>query len=166
MVNILPSSSYKIYLVLIPLFPSANINNTIHFLASISEFVEYATGVRWYLALISPLNIHIKAMMLYDPISPYSSRSDVKCFLVPWNPSNNISCPLNDTAISNTKAYPAIIYYSLFYPSLDWSHSSNTLIASKRSGTLRSNFLLVTCPIFQTPQREFFKPFQPGRGFI
>ena len=88
-----------------------------------------ANGISWYLSPISTFNLHRKSMIIYDPTSPSSSRSESKCFLVPRGSDNKISCPFNDFAIPITKATPVMVYFSCFNPSWTWAHFYNTLSA-------------------------------------
>ena len=151
----LSSSSSNMDTLLIPLFTRAIINNTIHFLTSTHKYLVGATGVRWQLSPVSPLNISFNTMMMYDPTSLPYSRPDVTCFLVPWRLSKKISRPLKDPANPIDKASPVMIYSIFFNNYCTWAYYSNTLSASKRTGTLKTKSCLVNCPIFLDTQDVF-----------
>ena len=122
------------------------------------------TGVRLYISPVSPLNFPNKSIMIYDPTSPYFSRTDVKCFLFLWSSEKNISWPLNDPTIPITKADPDMMYYSCFDPYCTWDHSSEKLSASNIIGTLSVKLILVTCIIIFRHPRENFQTIPTSWG--
>ena len=143
----------------------ATINNIISFLTSTPESVVDTTGVRWYLSTVSPVNLLIKPMMIYDPTSMHFSQPKYKCFLVPWSSANKISCPLNEPATPINNANPAIMYSFWFHPCWTWDHSLIKLRAYNRTGMLRHELILVNFPtLFRHPRDKFSNYYDLVRG--